>query len=143
MEASVARDARMLPTDLSMDGRAEESVDGGTDGVARWGRGEGGVRARRGEDGRGADGAEETEAMASVAERKASVAERRGRCQRLAEPRAVDVYGEYISSSRDNTLYVSLHDNQIVVKLSMTLSPKRLLNSQKRWMTEPNFMLLD
>jgi hypothetical protein len=53
------------------------------------------VRARRGEDGRGADGAEETEAMASVAERKASVAERRGRRQRLAEPWAVDAYSEY------------------------------------------------
>jgi hypothetical protein len=68
----------MLPTDLSMDGRAEESVDGGTDGVARWGRGEGGVRARRGEDGRGADGAEETEASVAerILERKASVAER-------------------------------------------------------------------
>jgi hypothetical protein len=119
------------------DGDEEEtgmgSGDGGVRGVVavgigRGGRGGGGweeererVRARRGEDGRGADGAEETEAMASVAERKASVAERRGRRQRLAEPRAVDAYGEYISSSRDNTLYVSLHDNQIVVKLSMIL----------------------
>jgi hypothetical protein len=59
------------------------------------------VRVRRGEDGRGADGAEETEAMASVAERKALVAERRGRRQRLAEQRTVDAYSEFISSSRD------------------------------------------
>jgi hypothetical protein len=84
---------------------AEASVDGGTDGVARWDKGEGGVRARRGEDGRGADGAEEMEASVAerISERKASVAERRGRCQPLAEraPLAVNSYNRYISSSRD------------------------------------------
>jgi hypothetical protein len=99
MEASVARDAQMLPTDMLMDGRAdlaqigrgsdgaEPFVDGGMDGVARWGRGEGGVRARRGEVVRGADRPEETEASVAerILERKVSVAERRGRHQPLAE----------------------------------------------------------
>jgi hypothetical protein len=71
-----------------------------------WGRGEGGVRARRGEDGRDTDGAEEREA--SVAERisewKASVAERRGRRQPLAEPYTtlvMDAYSSLLRNSRD------------------------------------------
>jgi hypothetical protein len=75
------------------------------------------VRACRGEDGRGADGAEETEAMSSVVERKASVAERRGRRQRLAEPWVVDAYSEYISSSRDLYFCSSLHFS---LRLSLT-----------------------
>jgi hypothetical protein len=33
-----------------------------------------------------------------------------------------------------NSLHVLLHDYYIVVKLSTTLSSKRFLNSQKRWM---------
>jgi hypothetical protein len=98
----------MLPMDLARIGRvdlarigrgsdgAEASIDGGTDGVARWGRGEGGVCARRGEVGRGA-------VAERISKRKASVAERRGRRQPLAEraPLACERYSRYISSSRD------------------------------------------
>jgi hypothetical protein len=35
-----------------------------------------------------------------------------------------------------NTLHVPLHGHQIVVKSFITLSFKRLLNSQKKWMTK-------